>query len=270
MIPIRDHNPTHTTPHLTIGLIIVNILVFLMELIGPGGIDRAAWKYGFVPAELVRSRTVLREEMQKSAQIVQMRDQFGRVVPVRIAPPIEEVEAIPAWMNIFTCMYLHGGWMHLIGNMIYLWIFGNNIEDRLGPVLYFVFYTATGLVGNLLHTFFDPSAVPLVGASGAISGILGAYILLYPHERITAIVPIGYYPATVNLPAWIFLGIYIVIQNLFPATFGAGTGGGGGVAYWAHIGGFAAGAALIKLMPLRPRPTRVGPVYVDDDADFVL
>src|SRR6185369_5895583 len=137
----------------------------------------------------------------------------------------------------------------------------------LGPLLYFVFYTATGLMGNLLHTFFDASAVPLVGASGAISGVLGAYILLYPHERITAIVPMGYYPATVKMPAWVFLGVYIVIQNLYPATFGAGTGG---VAHWAHIGGFASGAALIKLLPLHPPPlTRPGNDR-DDDADFEL
>lgn len=270
MIPIHDHNPTHRTPHLTIGLIVINVVVFLMELIGPGGIDRAAWKYGFVPAELVRSRTELRDELEKSAQMVRVVDQFGRISNRVLLPPIKDIEALPASVNIFTCMYLHGGWMHLIGNMLYLWIFGNNIEDRLGPFLFFVFYTATGLMGNLLHTFFDPGAVPLVGASGAISGVLGAYILLYPHERITAIVPIGYYPATVNLPAWIFLGIYIVIQNLFPAAFGAGAGGKGGVAYWAHIGGFAAGAAMIKLLPLRPPPMRASSVYQDDDADFVL
>jgi len=270
MIPIRDHNPTHTTPHLTVGLIIINVIVFLLELIGPGGIDRAAWRYGFVPAELVRSRSELRREILDSAQFVPGRDQFGRPVRIRITAPIEDIEALPASVNIFTCMYLHGGWMHLIGNMIYLWIFGNNIEDRLGPLLYFVFYTATGLMGNLLHTFFDPGAVPLVGASGAISGVLGAYILLYPHERITAIVPIYFYPATVKMPAWIFLGIYIVIQNLFPATFGAGSEGKGGVAYWAHIGGFAAGAAMIKLMPLRPLPFRLPPPIDDDYADIEI
>jgi len=277
MLPIRDDNPTSSIPYVTIGLIVLNLLIFVVEIVQPGrdGMERFIWKYGFVPAELAHGQDGMRRDMVENAPVVPARDAFGRQLfdfnghqlVHRVALPVEDAAAVPAWINIFTCMYLHGGWAHLLGNMLYLWIFGNNIEDRLGPFLYFVFYTATGLLGNLLHTFFDSAAVPLVGASGAISGVMGAYILLYPHARLTAIIPIGWYPATANLPAWIFLGVYIVVQNLYPAAFSAGAQGG--VAYWAHIGGFVGGAALIKLFPLKPQLYRPPPPP-DDDADFVL
>ena len=277
MLPIRDDNPTSSIPYVTIGLIVLNLLIFVAEIAQPGrdGMERFIWKYGYVPAELAHGQDAMRREMVENAPFAPVLDSRGRPITdvlgrrlgQRVALPVEDAAAVPAWINIFTCMYLHGGWAHLLGNMLYLWIFGNNIEDRLGPFLYFVFYTATGLLGNLLHTFFDAAAVPLVGASGAISGVMGAYILLYPHARLTAIIPIGWYPATANLPAWIFLGVYIVVQNLFPATFSSG--GQGGVAYWAHIGGFVGGFALIKLFPLKPQLYRPPPPP-DDDADFVL
>ena len=270
MLPIRDDNPTSSVPYVTVGLIVLNLLIFVVEIVQPGrdGMERFIWKYGYVPAELAHGQAEMQREMDANPQLVPVRNRFTGAQGFMPVPlPVEDAAAVPAWINIFTCMYLHGGWAHLLGNMLYLWIFGNNIEDRLGPILYFVFYTATGLLGNLLHTFFDAAAVPLVGASGAISGVMGAYILLYPHARLTAIIPIGWYPATANLPAWIFLGVYIVVQNLFPATFSSG--GQGGVAYWAHIGGFVGGFALIKLFPLKPQLYRPPPPP-DDDADFVL
>ena len=172
---------------------------------------------------------------------------------------------------MFTCMFLHGGWAHLLGNMLYLWIFGNNIEDRLGRVLFLIFYLGTGVVGNLAHTYFEGSWVPLVGASGAISGVMGGYVLVHPHAHILAIIPLGWYWFTAKLPAWVFLGVYIVLQNLFPATLG-GREQGAGVAYWAHIGGFAAGAALIFLLPRRPVPAYARPARPidDDDADIII
>ncbi|GMU32576.1 MAG: rhomboid family intramembrane serine protease [Planctomycetia bacterium] len=276
MIPIRDENPSHGTPHLTIGLIVVNLLVFLFQASLPAPDDEAfVWKYGYVPAKLVHTPEEFKAELPGNAPVVQATDRygrpqydlFGRPIVVRSRIPVEAATAIPVWISIFTCMFLHGGWMHLLGNMLYLWIFGNNIEHRLGPALFLFFYLGTGLVGNLAHTFFEGSWMPLVGASGAISGVMGAYIVLYWHVRILAVVPLGWYWFTVRLPAWMFLGIYIVVQNLYPASFGQSDG----VAYWAHIGGFAAGVAMIFVFPKKPPPSPALRRVIDEnDADFVL
>ena len=268
MIPIRDENPTHGTPYITIGLIALNSLIFLFQASLPSPKDEAfVWKYGFVPAKLVHTADEFESELPEHAPVVQAFDRLGRPLIVRTRIPVDAATAVPAWLNIFTCMFLHGGWMHLLGNMLYLWIFGNNIEDRLGSGLFVLFYLGTGIVGNLAHTFFDASWVPLVGASGAISGVMGAYMILYWHTRILAIVPLGWYWFTVKLPAWLFLGIYIGIQNLFPAYFGRSDG----VAYWAHIGGFAAGVAMIYLFPKKPAPAFARRrVIHEDDADFVF
>lgn len=280
MIPIRDSIPTHSRAYTTVALILLNVGIFLVER--AGNMQEMVWKYGFVPAELVSSREEFAAQMQKHPPMRPMADRFGRPLmdlfgrvyaePDHVA--IKAATELPAWLNIFTCMFLHGGWMHLIGNMLYLWIFGNNIEDRLGPALYLVFYLGTGVVGNFAHTVFDASMVPLVGASGAISGVMGAYILLFPRARITAIVPIGWYPLTINLPAWIFLGIYFVIQNLYPAYFTASqfSGPKSGVAYLAHIGGFVAGMALIFVFPHRKRPHVAMPVFdpAKEDADVII
>jgi len=279
MIPIRDDNPTHHPPHMTIALIVANVLVFLLQAAqSPGASERFVWKYGFVPAKLLTSAEEFREELPEHAPRRQATDRygrplfdlFGRPMIQRERIPVDAAAALPAWLSIFTCMFLHGGWMHLLGNMLYLWIFGNNVEDRLGPALFVLFYLATGVAGNLGHTFLEGGWVPLVGASGAISGVMGAYILLFPHARILAIAPLGWYWFTVKLPAWIFLGIYIVVQNLFPAYFTIGSN----VAYWAHIGGFVAGLGVIYLLPHRqpPRWARRGwgrPIN-DDEADIVI
>ena len=278
MFPIRDQNPTSSTAYVTIGLVVLNCLIFLFEAWGPVDQTKFTYKYGFVPAQLVHGSEGLREELREHPPMRQVRDLRGRPlvhVPSRrpvmepVPIPIQTITAIPAWVNIFTCMFLHGGWMHLIGNMLYLWIFGNNIEDRLGSVLFIVFYLGTGVVGNLAHTVFDPGYMPLVGASGAISGVMGAYILLFPRTRILAIVPIGWYPMTVSLPAWIFLGFYFLIQNVYSTYF---TVGQGNVAYWAHIGGFVSGMALIFVFPHRKRPPVAQPAYDPDkdDADLVI
>ena len=299
MFPIRSNNPTHSTAYVTIGLIAVNSLMFLYEVTRSDvEIDRFTWKYGFVPAQLVSDgsdfeREFRREKVEElGREFVHVdRDRIllkrnGDPMRVKEAPPevrrrilasrlpvikaeAKAAAAVPAWLNIFTCMFLHGGWMHLIGNMLFLWIFGHNIEDRLGPWLFIVFYLGTGVCGNLAHTFFDASYIPLVGASGAISGVMGGYILSFPSARILAIVPIGWYPATFSLPAWVYLVFYLLAQNLWPAYFGMGAGN---VAYWAHIGGFAAGMAMIFVFPHRKQPPRTAPLHHpdDDDADFVI
>jgi len=278
MFPIRDNNPTTSRAYATVGLILVNSLIFLFEISRPAaGMERLTWKYGYVPAELVQGSDAFRQMLQTNPPMRQARDRFGRPLvnffgrPLAVpdTPAIHAATALPASINIFTCMFLHGGWMHLIGNMLFLWIFGRSIEDRLGPWLFIVFYLGTGVCGNLAHTFIDSGNTPLIGASGAISGVMGAYILLFPHARILAIVPIGWYPLTMSLPAWVYLIFYIALQNLWPALF---AGGRDNVARWAHIGGFFAGMALIHVFPHVKRPPTAVPVYDpnEDDADLVL
>ena len=282
MIPIRDDNPRFYFPIMTVGLIAVNALVFIVELSQGPRLEDFIWTYGYVPAEFVHSREELREEMEAAAPEKVVMDRYGRVrvdfwgnpITRRAALPYEKVIAVPAWINIFTCMFLHGGWGHLLGNMLYLWIFGSSIEQRLGGAAYLVFYVVTGLAGNLLHTAFDPSVMPLVGASGAISGVMGGYILLYPRARIYALVPAGWYWFTARLPGWIFLGIYFFLQNLFPALGGVVSGRqGSNVAFLAHIGGFLAGLVLVYFFPKRKLPYYARPAAAyadDDDADVVI
>ena len=153
----------------------------------------------------------------------------------------------PQYLNILTSMFMHGGWMHLLGNMWFLWIFGNNIEDSMGHARFAVYYLLCGVAAALLQVFLSPdSAIPMVGASGAISGVMGAYLILYPRVRVFTLVPIGFFLTSIALPAWTMLLYWIAIQALGGLT-GLFAEQQGGVAFWAHIGGFVAGALLIKL-----------------------
>lgn len=280
MIPVHDDNPTHGRPVVTIGLIIANVIIFLGCALQGQRYQELVWRFGFVPAALTHDvvdvRDAIREmEMDARPQLVRDR-RTGRIFAIPQKSMAETATALPAAMKLFTCMFMHGGLMHLLGNMLYLWIFGNNIEDRLGPALFAVFYLATGVIGTLAHTFIDPDGlVPLIGASGAISGVLGAYILLFPRARIMTLVPIGFYLTTIMLPAWIFLGVYAVLQvlNGLPALTRFQQGG---VAYWAHIGGFVAGLLLIRFLPQKKhaRPIRARPLDAidhepDDDFPFL-
>ena len=155
------------------------------------------------------------------------------------------------WQALFTSMFLHGSWMHLIGNMWFLWIFGNNIEDSMGRIRFLVFYLLTGLAAAGTHLISDPaSPVPIVGASGAISGIMGAYLVLYPHARVLTLVPLGFIMRMMHVPAWVMLGYWFLIQAVSAALTPAAAGGGG-VAFWAHVGGFVAGVVLVKLFERR-------------------
>jgi membrane associated rhomboid family serine protease len=148
--------------------------------------------------------------------------------------------------HLLTSMLLHGSWMHLLGNMWFLWIFGNNVEDSMGRLRFVVFYLLSGLAAAAGQIATDPSSViPMVGASGAISGVMGGYLLLYPNVRVFAIVPIGFFLTSIALPAWVMLGYWFLIQ--FVSGFLSAGGQGGGVAFWAHIGGFVAGMVLVKL-----------------------
>lgn len=218
MIPLHDDNPTEITPIFTIGFIAACVLVFLYQVslpVKPSEIF--VYQYGAIPAVV-----------------------FGHAeLPL-------EMMALPAYGTLISSMFLHGGWMHLIGNMLYLWIFGNNIEDVMGHGKFIVFYAVCGVLAALSHAVIDPnSTIPMVGASGAISGVLGAYLLLYPRAQVLVLIPLGFFTRMMYVPAGFVLGLWFVMQLL---SGGMSLGSqGGGVAFFAHIGGFVAGMALIGL-----------------------
>jgi membrane associated rhomboid family serine protease len=220
VFPLHDINPRRTFPVVTVALIAVNSVVFFYELsLGPaltGFLQQAA----FIPADYFRPG--------------------GAASDVR---------------SVFVSMFLHGGWAHLIGNMLYLWIFGDNVEDRLGHVKYLVFYLACGWVATLVHGLANPqSAVPSIGASGAIAGVLGAYLVMFPKARVVTLIPLGFFIRLTQLPALAVLGFWFVLQ-LFngTASLGSQTAQTTGVAWWAHIGGFTAGMAVGGVVKLARR-----------------
>ncbi|MFQ5994228.1 MAG: rhomboid family intramembrane serine protease [Acidiferrobacterales bacterium] len=221
MIPLHDDNPTKLTPYFTVGFIVASSLAFLWQLsASPSGQQAVAYGLGVVPAVL-----------------------FG----YRELPP--EISVVPAPLTIVSSMFLHGGWMHLIGNMLYLWIFGNNVEDSMGHVRFVVFYLACGVAAVFAHALPNPdSTIPMIGASGAISGILGAYLLLYPHARVLVAIPVFVILYTVRLPAMGVLGFWFALQ-LVSSLFSDPTQPG--VAFGAHIGGFLCGLALIPFFKSR-------------------
>ncbi|MDX1711443.1 MAG: rhomboid family intramembrane serine protease [Rhodovibrionaceae bacterium] len=222
MIPIKDDNPTRITPYVTWTLLAINIGVFALQFSvqssgGPQAAQEMIYSFGLVPAVLIGERQL---------------------------PP--EIAVLPAEATIFTSMFMHGGLLHLGGNMLYLWIFGNNIEDSMGHGRFIVFYLLCGIAAAFAQVAVNPgSTVPMVGASGAISGVLGAYLLLFPRAHVLVLLPIFVFIQILRLPALIVLGLWFVFQLLSGVSAGAGTGGG--VAFWAHIGGFVAGMALIFL-----------------------
>ncbi len=229
MIPLHDDNPTSLTPFVTVGLIAACVAVFLWQVtLPPEASVQAVYAYGMIPAVL-----------------------FGE----HELPP--EVAAIPAELSVVTSMFLHGGWMHLIGNMLYLWIFGNNVEDAMGHLRFIAFYLLCGLAAALAQAFQDlGSTVPMIGASGAIGGVLGAYVLLYPQARVLVLVPLGFFFYTLRIRALYVLGFWFVLQFLQSAMT---AGQQGGVAYWAHIGGFVAGMVLILPFRRKGFPLFAGP-----------
>ena len=229
MIPLRDENPSGTFPIVTIGLIAANVLAFLYELsLGPGagGLVRT---YGLVPASVW---SLAGMELAPAAEAA-VRD---------AAPPV-----IPVFISVFTSMFLHGGLWHIVGNMWFLWLFGDNIEDRLGHVVYLLFYLVCGVGASAAHVFFSgASAIPMIGASGAISGVLGAYFICFPRARVLTLVPLFIMFFFMRVSAGFFLLFYIGMQVLNAL---ASDPKAPGVAWWAHIGGFALGAALVMVLP---------------------
>jgi len=238
MIPIRDDAPRYSTPYVNNFIIGLNTVVFLLMWLGiPAGAQQVVNVFGFEPVRVIA--------LLRGYDAVQIQ---GALVPVNAAS---------AFLPVFTSMFMHGGWLHLIFNMWALWIFGDNIEDYLGHFPYLVFYLIAGVAGTTLHTVMNPtSAVPSVGASGAIAGVMGAYMMLYPNARVTTLVPF-FFIFFIRLPAWLVLGYWFVIQFLSGAAMSIAytRQNSGGVAFWAHVGGFAAGLLLIKVFPTRVRRT---------------
>ena len=229
MFPLYDENPHFLTPLVTWGLIASNVAAWMLAQ-GLGtdpALATSVCEYGLIPGELLQR------------------------IPPGTSVPLGEnlaclIDATPDWYTLVTSMFLHGGWMHLIGNMWFLWIFGNNVEDSMGHARFALFYLLCGLAAAALQIAFQPgSGLPMVGASGAIGGVMGAYVVLYPRVRVHTAVVLGFYVTRFSVSAGLMLGYWFLIQLVGGAT--AIGRSGGGVAFWAHVGGFAAGVLLIWL-----------------------
>jgi rhomboid family protein len=216
MIPLRDTNRSHTVPFITIMLIVLSGLVFLYELSLGRQLTRLFYLFGVVPSFYFNS---------------QYWERAGLLAGI---------------LPLFTSMFLHGGWLHFLGNMLYLWVFGDNVEDRLGHWRFFFFYLICGLAAALLHIITNSSSkLPTVGASGAIAGVLGGYLVLYPGARILTLFPILFFFQLIEVPALLFLGFWFVMQFFSGAMSLTVSADVGGTAWWAHIGGFCAGMVLV-------------------------
>jgi len=229
LIPIRDDNPHFLTPVVTYAIIAANVLawVFVQGMGTEASLARSLCDLGLIPGELL-----------------------GRAVPGTIVPLSPHFSCVVDphgdWRTVLTHMFLHGGWLHLLGNMWFLWIFGNNVEDSMGHARFVVFYLLCGLAAAGLQVMASPtSAVPMVGASGAIGGVMGAYVVLYPRVRVYMLLWFGFFVQTVAVPAAFMLLYWLLLQLIGGATSLGSEGGG--VAFWAHVGGFVTGALLVLL-----------------------
>ncbi len=225
MIPLYDNVPTRRFPVMTVALIALNVVVFIFELLLP--------RWGLTQNSLFLRAGATPYELLHHVDV----------------PP---ADLVPVWATVFTAMFLHGGWLHIIFNMLYLWIFGNNVEDRMGRGRFLAFYLICGVAAALTQAFVDPSSRgPIIGASGAIAGVLGAYLLLYPRARVlTLLLPLLFIFPVILVPAWFVLGAWFLLQYLQGTL---SVGGGGDVAYFAHVGGFVAGLVLVWFFA-RERP----------------
>lgn len=228
MIPLRDENPTELTPYITIVVIALNVVVWAYVQgagFSPDLLMESVCRYGTIPADLT--------------------GQTGGSRGIELAPGVVCSFGGLTWATLLTSMWLHGSWLHLIGNMWFLWLFGNNIEDSMGHLRFLAFYLLTGLAADGAHIWSAASSpIPTVGASGAISGVMGAYLILYPKVRIQTLFIFFFFIRILAVPAWLVLAEWLVIQLL--SGWGSGATGGG-VAFWAHVGGFVAGVVLVKL-----------------------
>jgi membrane associated rhomboid family serine protease len=233
VMPLRDDNTDrHTVPVVTYGLIAVNVLVWLIELSAG---ERFINGYSTIPLEITQGTDLVGTRTVEAG---------GQSFPIQHYPG-----PTPIYLTLFSAMFMHASWAHIIGNMLYLWIFGDNIEDRIGHARFIVFYLICGLAASAAHIIFGPtSVIPSLGASGAIAGVLGAYLVLFPKRSVRVLMM----RQIVNMPAFIVLGMWIALQVFSQISVIGGSGGG--VAYMAHIGGFVAGVALIFLFGKRAAP----------------
>jgi len=257
VIPLKDNIPTDRFPFVTFALIVANVIVYILAVRHGGSLisgptPQQEIKYGAIPFALTHPG-----------------DQCGVVTSAAGQQAIGCVKgtlpgAIPTWQTVFTAMFMHASIIHIAGNMIFLWIFGNNVEDSMGSVKFFFFYILGGIAALALQVAISPdSTTPTLGASGAIAAVLGGYILLYPRARVLTLVIIILFFTVIELPALVMLGIWFVEQAVFAAVgLTTATGSAGGVAYFAHVGGFVFGLLTIKLLATRRRqiPSRT-PVY---------
>ena len=245
MFPLKDNIPTDRFPAVTVTIIVINVLMFFLFqgarlAFGASAVDDCnVIGYGAIPYEITHPG--------------------DQVVPAGATAACDRGELLnPTWLTVFTSMFMHGGFLHIAGNMLFLWIFGNNVEDSMGRVRFVLFYLLGGLVAIAAQTAVDPdSTIPTIGASGAVAGVLGGYILLYPRARVVTIIFIIFFFTIMELPALLVLGLWFVLQVISGAADSFNPAGeGGGVAYFAHIGGFVFGLLAIKLFSDRERRSK--------------
>jgi len=218
-LPLKDENPTSRFPVVTVLIIALNVVVFFLQLVSPEGLQFYVYKMGAIPYEITHFKSL----------------------PLVVGHSAEQIPRLAPALTLIFSMFLHGGFFHLLFNMLYLWIFGNNVEDFLGPFRFIIFYLISGVGASLTHIIFNAnSQIPMIGASGAIAGVLGAYLILYPKARVVTLIFFIFIIRIVPIPAAFVLGFWFLMQVL-------NVGVGGGVAWFAHIGGFLIGIGLIKL-----------------------
>ena len=253
MIPIKDNIANERFPLVTLALIVANFVVYILAIRHGGSFisgpaNQEVVKYGAIPYALTHpgKHCGIAQTFQGLAIACQGQQGVSGAL----------TGFLPTWETIFTSMFMHGSILHIGGNMLFLWIFGNNVEDALGPLKYLAFYLVGGVVALALQVAVDPtSTAPTLGASGAIAAVLGAYILLYPRARVLTLVIIIFFFTVVEVPAWVMLGVWFALQAAYGAVgLTTLTGAGGGVAYFAHIGGFVFGLLLIRLLVRRRKP----------------
>jgi membrane associated rhomboid family serine protease len=286
VLPLRDNIPTDRFPIVTVLLIAANIAVFIwqlsfptderLEALGPSSIDQSALEYGAIPYRVthpgesecflgyvVRNQQVRPDivcegtpELEEAEELAADPRFVAQAEAGGIDPEPQPLDQAPWWVTLFTSMFMHGGILHIAGNMLFLWVFGNNVEDSMGRAKFVLFYVLAGLVAVYSQAALDTNAtVPTIGASGAVAGVLGGYLLLHPGARVLTLIFIIFFVTFVEIPAVILLGIWFVLQFL-PAVGQVATpdvAGEGGIAYFAHVGGFVFGLALIKLFATRRR-----------------
>ncbi|HWL11310.1 MAG TPA: rhomboid family intramembrane serine protease [Planctomicrobium sp.] len=242
MFPIRDDIPSRTTPFVNYAVIAICCMVFFAQISERPGEPTLVERYGMIPLRISDPKAPV--EIVVDARHVQTPEGIKVEYTRREAFP----PAVPPLLTMLTCVFLHGSWMHLIGNMWFLFIFGDNIEDRFGHVGYLLFYLFCGVAASGAHYLAEAtSMIPTIGASGAIAGVMGAYLVWYPGAKVQALIPLGVILQVLVVPAPLFLGLWFILQ-LFSGVGTAGGAESGGVAWWAHIGGFVVGAGLAAIL----------------------